>query len=349
VRTFSLGELAKLLGGAVVGDASIALEGVNELELAGPRELAYFSNAVYAQAFKDSRAGAVVVEAAVAAKHPNRTLLVAPNAPLAFARASRLFHPQAPPAPFVSPHAVIDPAAFVDPLARIEPQAFIGPDARVGARAWVMPFAYVGEGARIGDDVVLGPGSVVMDHCELGSGARLQPGAVIGADGFGYVLDLEEGAHLKIPQIGTVVVEEQVEIGANSCVDRATLGVTRVGAGSKLDNLVQVGHNVQLGRMCILCGQVGLAGSSRFGDGVMLGGQAGVKDHIIMGDGAQLAAQAGLGHDVPAGEAWGGSPAMPAGQWLRSWAQYKELGTLRSEVKRLARELEDLRQRMGSL
>jgi UDP-3-O-[3-hydroxymyristoyl] glucosamine N-acyltransferase len=344
----TLAELARLVSGQVQGDGSVRLSGVHTLDLAGPEHIAFFNHASYAEQFERSRAGAVIVEPGTAKKHPKRTLLIVPNASLAFARISRHFHPQSAPQPGVAREAFVHPEAQVDPSARIEPLAYVGARARIGPRAWVQALAYVGEGASIGEDCRLGPQTVVAHGCVLGARVILQPGAVIGADGFGYALDLEEGQHLKIPQVGTVTIEDDVEVGANACVDRSTMGTTRIGRGSKLDNLVQVGHNVSVGEMCILCGQVGIAGSSKLGDGVVLGGQVGIANHLHVGDGAKIAAQSGLGDDVPAGQIWAGSPAMPHRRWLRAQQVYSELGDLAAEVRKLRAELEALKSNSDS-
>jgi UDP-3-O-[3-hydroxymyristoyl] glucosamine N-acyltransferase len=343
VAGLTLSELATLVGGEVRGDGTVILTGVHALDQAGPHDVAFFNHAWYAKQFADSRAGAVIVEAGTARKHPGRTLLVVPNAALAFARTARYFHPERAPEPGISTEAFVHPAAQVDKSARIDPFAYVGAQAQVGARSRVMPFAYVGERARIGADCVLAPHAVVMQGCELGDRVSLQPGAAIGGDGFGYALDLEEGRHLKIPQVGIVRLEDEVEVGANSAIDRATLGATRIGRGTKIDNLVQVGHNVTVGEMCILCGQVGLAGSCSLGDGVVLGGQAGVANHLHVGDGAKLAAQAGLGHDVPPGEIWAGSPASGHRGWLRNQQAFTQLSELVVEVRRLRAEVAALR------
>jgi UDP-3-O-[3-hydroxymyristoyl] glucosamine N-acyltransferase len=342
-RSFTLGELAAQVGGEVQGDASLRLRGIASLEHAGPEQIAFFNHAWYAEAFAGTRAGAVIVEPRVARKHPGRNYLVAPNASLCFARVSRAFHPEVAPVPFRAPEAAVHPAARVDPSAHLGPFCVVAAGATVGPRAVLGAQSFVGEGATVGADCVLAPGAKVLHGCVLGDRVRLQAGVVIGGDGFGYALDLEEGQHLKVPQVGIVVVEDDVEIGANSCIDRATMGATRIGRGTKIDNLVQVGHNVTVGAMSILCGQVGLAGSSKVGDGVVLGGQVGVANHLLVGDGAKIAAQSGVGHDVPPGEIWAGSPAQPHRKWLRNQQAATELGELVAEVRRLRAELEALK------
>lgn len=340
---FTLGELAALAGGEVQGDPALRLRGVATLDDAGPDQIAFFNHAWYAEAFAASRAGAVIVEPRTAKKHPGRTYLVAPNASLAFARISRAFNPERTPAPLRAAEAFIHPEAEVDATARIEPLAYVGPRAKVGPRTVLAPQSFVGEGAQVGADCRIGPGVKILHGCVVGDRVILQPGVVLGGDGFGFALDLEEGQHLKVPQVGNVVVEDDVEIGANSAVDRATMGSTRIGRGTKVDNLVQVGHNVTVGAMSILCGQVGLAGSCKVGDGVVLGGQVGIANHLLIGDGAKIAAQSGVGHDVPPGEIWAGSPAQSHRKWLRNQQAASELAELVAEVRRLRGELEALK------
>ncbi|MBS2029654.1 MAG: UDP-3-O-(3-hydroxymyristoyl)glucosamine N-acyltransferase [Deltaproteobacteria bacterium] len=342
-RAFTLGELADLVGGEVQGDAAMRLRGVATLDGAGPEHIAFFNHAWYADDFARTRAGAVIVEPRAAKKHPGRAYLVAPNASLAFARVSRAFHPPERPQPSRAGEAFVHPSAQVDPTARIEAFAYVGAGAKIGARTVLAPQSFVGEGAQVGADSRVGVGVKILHGCVVGNRVILQPGVVLGGDGFGFALDLEEGQLLKVPQVGIVLVEDDVEIGANSCVDRATMGQTRIGRGTKIDNLVQVGHNVTVGAMSILCGQVGLAGSCKIGDGAVLGGQAGVANHLRVGDGAKIAGQSGVGSDIPDGEIWSGSPAQPHRKWLRNQQVASELADLHAEVRKLRAEMDALK------
>jgi UDP-3-O-[3-hydroxymyristoyl] glucosamine N-acyltransferase len=341
-RGFILAELAQRVGGAVQGNAALRLSGVAPLDSASPEQIAYFNHPAYAEAFARTRAGAVIVAAQLAAAHPQKTLLVAQDPALAFAGVARAFHPESEVVAGRSAQAFVHPSAEVDPSACLEPFACVAAGARVGPRCGLASFSFVGEGAQLGPDCRLHVGAKVMHGCVLGARVVLQPGAVVGADGFGYAFDSVQGEHLKIPQTGIAVLEEDVELGANSCVDRATLGETRVGRGSKLDNLVQVGHNVLIGPQSILCGQVGIAGSATLGQGVVLGGQAAVADHRSIGAGAKLAGRSGVTRDIPAGETWAGFPAQPRRDWLRNVAAAGELAELSAEVRRLRAELSRL-------
>jgi UDP-3-O-[3-hydroxymyristoyl] glucosamine N-acyltransferase len=227
------------------------------------------------------------------------------------------------------------------------PLATVAAGAEVGARTILHPGVHVGEGARIGEDCLLHPNVVIGERCVVGNRVILQPGCVIGSDGFGFAFDPEgEGKgprHYKVPQSGIVVVEDDVEVGANACVDRATLGVTRIGRGAKIDNLVQIAHNVEVGPLSIIVAQVGVAGSTRLGAGVVLAGQVGIVGHLTIGDGVKLGAQSGVMNDIPAGETWAGTPARPHREWLKASASLEHLTEMRKELKALRREVDALR------
>jgi UDP-3-O-[3-hydroxymyristoyl] glucosamine N-acyltransferase len=351
---YTLAELASRVGGEVAGDGSIEIGRVAPLEDAGSGDLSFFSNRKYRALFEASRAAAVLVEAeAGAAPPPGRTLLRARNAYLAFAKISRLFHPPAPALPAVAEQAFVHPSAQVDPSAELMPFVFVGPGARIGARCVLHPGVYVGAGARVGDDCLLWPNAVVRDGCVLGRRVVLEPGCVVGSDGFGFAFDPEgeDGSgprHYKIPQIGNVVVEDDVELGANACVDRATMGSTRIGRGAKVDNLVQIAHNVQVGPLTLLVAQVGIAGSTKLGRQVVAAGQVGVAGHLAVGDGAKLLGQAGVMRDVEPGEMMFGSPARPRSQQLQLEAALARLPQLIRRVRELEGRLEALEGRRRS-
>jgi len=343
VPAFTLAELAARVGGEVQGDGALRVEGVGPLEEAGPSQLSFFSNKKYRKAFEASRAGAVVVDAGTEVP-AGRTVLRAPSAYLAFAKISTLFHPPREALPEVSPLAAVHPTAHVDPSAQVMPLACVGPGARVGARSIVFPGAHVGEEARVGEDCVVYHNVVIRERCVVGNRVILQPGCVIGSDGFGFALDLEGDGrgprHYKVPQVGVVVVEDDVEIGANACVDRATLGTTRVGRGAKIDNLVQIAHNVEVGPLSIIAAQVGIAGSAKLGMGVVVWGQAGVVGHVSIGDRAEILAQAGVGEDLEPGARVAGSPSTPDVQWARNSSVFNKLTEMRRELRELRREVE---------
>jgi UDP-3-O-[3-hydroxymyristoyl] glucosamine N-acyltransferase len=343
---FLLSELAARVGGTVIGDGALLVEGIAPLEEAGPAQISFFSNKKYRKAFEASRAGAVIVEPGTAAP-TGRSLLAAENAYLAFAKISTLFHPPREPLPEIAPSAVVHPTATIHPSAQVMPSACIGPGAVVGPRTIVFPGARVGQEARVGADCLVYHNVVIRERCVVGDRVILQPGCVLGSDGFGYALDMKGDGHgprhFKVPQAGIVVVEDDVEIGANSCVDRATLGVTRIGRGAKIDNLCQIAHNVEIGPLSILASQVGIAGSTKLGMGVVCWGQVGIVGHLTIGDRAELAAQSGIAHDVEPGARLAGSPAKPDVQWARNSAVFDRLTEMRRELRELRKELDQLR------
>jgi UDP-3-O-[3-hydroxymyristoyl] glucosamine N-acyltransferase len=236
----------------------------------------------------------------------------------------------------------VHPEAVVHPEATVMSGATVEKGARVGQKAVLFPGVYVGEGASVGDGSLLYPNVVVREGCQVGARCILHAGAVIGADGFGFALDLEVPEHFKIPQAGTVRIEDDVEIGACSCVDRATLGETVIGRGTKIDNLVQVAHNVRIGPLSIVCAQAGISGSAEIGSGVVLAGQVGVVGHIRVGDMARVGAQSGVAHDVPDGATVSGSPAYDHREWLKASAAAPQLAALLREVRQLRRRVDVL-------
>jgi UDP-3-O-[3-hydroxymyristoyl] glucosamine N-acyltransferase len=269
------------------------------------------------EALQATRAAGVLLPAKaddLAEAAPCAVLLV-DDVRLALAAALELFHPAQPPAPGVQAGALVDPQAQVDPSARIEPGAQVGPGARVGARTRVARGAIVEGPAEVGQDCLLGTGAIVLGCVRIGDRVRVGPGCVLGADGFGFAAE-RAGLH-RIPQIGRVEIGDDVELGANCSVDRGTLGATVIGAGTKLDNLVQVGHNVVIGRSVCIAAQTGLSGSVTIEDGAVLGGQVGVADHLTIGAGAQVGSKSGVGGHVPAGARVAGYPAVDVKQWLR--------------------------------
>jgi len=345
--SFTLQELADRVGGAVAGDPATRIERVAPLEEAGPGAIGFFANKKYRAAYLATRASAVIVEPDEAAA-PGRNLLRAKNAYLAFAKVSTLFHPPRSPVPGVAPQALVHPDAQVAPGAEVMGLASVGPGAVVGARTILFPGVHVGARARVGEDCILHPNVVVGAGCRVGNRVILQPGCVIGSDGFGFAFDLEgeDGSgprHYKVPQAGAVVIEDDVELGANTCVDRGTLGDTVVGRGTKVDNLVQIAHNVSVGPLSILVSQVGIAGSTRLGMGVVVGGQVGIVGHLTIGDGAKLGAQCGVMEDVEPGAVLGGSPSRPHGEWLRQEAALARLPELLKTVRRMEKEIERLK------
>jgi UDP-3-O-[3-hydroxymyristoyl] glucosamine N-acyltransferase len=334
-----LAELAELVGGRVEGDPDRVVDAVRPLETAGPGDLSLLNHTRYRNQAETSAAGALLVASGLeaVALQTGKDLLVVADAPYALSRLLGSLHaPEALP-PGVHPTAVLDPGCEVDPSAHIGPYAVIGAGSRVGAGAAVLAHAVVGRRCAIGEGAVLHPHVVLYDDTEVGSGCILHSGAVLGADGFGYAT--YKGVHHKVPQVGRVVVEADVEVGANSTVDRATLGETVLGAGTKVDNLVQVGHNVRVGRHCILCGQAGIAGSTRLGDYVVLAGQSGVAGHIELGDRVQVAAKSAALTSVQPGTTVAGIPAVEMRKWRRQAVLVARLEEMQRRLRALERRL----------
>lgn len=340
---FTVAELARRLGGEVEGDGARVLVDVRGLDEAGPEHLSFLSNRRYVRRLAASGAGAVLIDQRTPAG--GRTVIRLPDPYAAFAAALAIFHPLAWPAPGVDSAAWVAPDAVVEG-ATIEAFAWIGPGAVVGPGTWVEAGATVGPGAVIGPDCRLMSRSVVCAGCALGARVWLNPGAVVGAEGFGFA-PTPDGLK-KIPQVGRAVVEDDVEVGANSTIDRAALGETRVGRGAKLDNLVQVGHGAEIGPHSCLVAYSGVAGSSRLGRGVTLAARATVLGHLQIGDGVTVGVSGVVHDDQPAGASVSGVPAIEHRRWLRAATAAAELPDLLRQVRALEARLAALEAAAGN-
>jgi len=335
-----LAVLAELVGGRVEGDPDRTVEAVRTLEAAGPRDLSFLNHSRYREQALASQAGALLVGASLASgdlRGDGRPLLVVDDPAYALSLLLNQLHAAEAPEPGVHPTAVLEPGCEVDPAAHVGSYAVIGSGTRIGARAAVHSHVVLGKNCAVGEGAVLHPHAVLYDRTEVGPGAIVHAGVVLGADGFGYAT--HGGVHHKVPQVGRVVLEKDVEVGANSAIDRATLGETRIGEGTKIDNLVQVGHNVQTGRHCILCGQAGIAGSTQLGNYVVLAGQAGVSGHIKLGDGAQVAAKSAALTSVEPRVQVAGIPAVELRKWRRQTVLIARLEEMSRRLKTLERRL----------
>ena len=332
MASFSVAEVAAACGGRVVGDGERRLSGVRSLEGAGADTLSFVSEERALPRAAASAAGAFLGRSASALA--GRTVIEVTDPSAALIQALRLFHPARTPRPGIHATAVVDAGTFVDPSAEIGPYAVVGNLSRVEAGAIVGAHAVIGVRCRVGAGSWLHPHVVLYDDVILGERVEVHSGAVLGGDGFGYATT-KEGL-VKIPQVGGVTIGDDVEVGANTCIDRATLETTSVGAGTKIDDLVMVGHNVRIGRHDVLCAQVGIAGSAVLRDGVILGGQVGVAGHITVGNGAKAEAQAGIGADVPDGEALRGSPAFSYRAFQKAHIEFRRLPQTARLVRRLA-------------
>ncbi|MGC1409002.1 MAG: UDP-3-O-(3-hydroxymyristoyl)glucosamine N-acyltransferase [Acetobacteraceae bacterium] len=301
----------------------LMLTGVAPLQTAGPGDVSFLDNRKYAAALAKTRAGAVIVHPDMADRVPPTAIAISAAEPyLAWARVAALLHPMPPVRPGVHPSAVLAADASIDPGAEIGPLAVISARAQIGPRCLVDAGAFVGAGVVLGADCRIGA-HASLSHALLGDRVVVYPGARIGQDGFGLAAAGKE--FLRVPQLGRVVLEDDVEVGANTTIDRGSLRDTRIGAGSRLDNLVQIGHNVSLGRGCVIVAQVGISGSTVLEDHVMVGGQAGLTGHLRIGGRARIGAQAGVMSDVPAGADVVGSPAQPVREFFRHIAVLRRL------------------------
>jgi UDP-3-O-[3-hydroxymyristoyl] glucosamine N-acyltransferase len=345
-RSVPLLELAAAVGGRVEGDPRREVEAIRALDVAGPADLSLLNHIRYRRQAEESRAGVLMVTpvllsalTAAPGETPGRSYLLVDDPPYVLARLLEILHPEERREAGVHPTAVLEPGCEVDPTAHIGPYAVIGAGSRIGAGAAIHSLAVVGRACVVGEDAVLYPHAVLYDGTELGARVRVHAGAVLGADGFGYAT--HGGIHYKVPQVGRVVVGDDVEVGALSAIDRATLGETRIGDGTKIDNLVQVGHNVEVGKHCILCGQAGIAGSTKLDDYVVLAGQVGVAGHIQVGKGVQAAAKSAVLSSVEPGRQVAGIPAIELKKWRRQ-------AVLTARLEEMNRRIRDLERRLGA-
>ena len=336
IPSMKLGELASRLGAELRGDSDLEITGVKGIEEAGPSEITFVANPKYAGLARKTLAAAVLVEpefpeiaaATLRVKNPYH----------AFSRALGVFYQ--PPAypPGIHPSAVIDPTAEVGAGAHIGAYVVVGPNVKLGADATLLPHVVLYPGVKVGNRFFAHAHAVVREGCELGDDVTLENGAIVGADGFGFSKN-DDGQWQKIPQSGPVRIGDRVDIQANACVDRATVGATEIGDGSKIDNLVQIGHGSRVGKDTLVCAQTGLAGSSVIGNNVILAGQTGIAGHLTVGDGVILTAQSAVSHDVPAGKIISGSPGFDNRIWLRAVAIFQRLPELLKRLDRLEKHV----------
>jgi UDP-3-O-[3-hydroxymyristoyl] glucosamine N-acyltransferase len=326
-----LAELASILGATCHGDPNQEITGVEGIEKAGPGQLTFVANPKYTPFARTTKAGAVLVteDFESIATATLRTV----NPYLAFARAIDLFHPAPHYSPGIHPTAVIDPTASIGEDVHIGAYVVIGAGVVIGQGTVLLPHVVVYPQARMGRHCLAHAHAVVREGCRLGDGVILQNGAVVGSDGFGFAKE-DGGRWHKIPQSGAVLLGDQVEVQANSCIDRASIGNTEIASGVKIDNLVQVGHGSSVGENTLLCAQVGLAGSSGVGKNVVLAGQVGVVGHSFIGDGVVVTAQSGVPGDVAPGSVISGSPAFEHRAWMRSIAAFRRLPEIAKQVRK---------------
>src|SRR5712664_1140152 len=343
-----LSEVAQKLGCRLEGSPEIEIRGVAGIERAEAGQITFLANRRYFPLLKTTHASAVLVEEGITldreASLPALAALRTPNPYLAFAKAIELFYQPPCYAPGIHPTAIIAKSARIGDGAHIGPYCFIDDQAEIGRNAVLHSFVTIYRGAKIGDDFFAHAHAVVREFCRVGNRVILQNGVVIGADGLGFA-KLKDGSWYKMAQSGPAVLEDEVEVQANACVDRATVGETRIGRGSKLDDLVLVGHASRVGENTMLCGQVGLAGSTKVGDGCILAGQVGTAGHLTIGNGAVITAKSGIPNDVPPAGLYSGYPAVENRQWLKTHAALNRLPDLQRKVRELEEEIAKLKSR----
>jgi UDP-3-O-[3-hydroxymyristoyl] glucosamine N-acyltransferase len=331
-----LATLAAQLGAELRGDAELEVTGVKGIEDAGPSEVTFVANPRYAALARRTHAAAVLVEPGF--QEISAATLRVKNPYLAFSRALGFFYQPPVYNPGIHPTASIDPSAVIGEDAHIGAYVVIGPGVVIGTHAVLLPHVVLYPGVRAGNYLFAHAHAVVRESCVLGDHVTLENGAVIGSDGFGFARD-EAGHWQKIPQSGPVLIGDRVDVQANACIDRATVGETRIGDGSKIDNLVQIGHGSQIGENSLVCAQAGLAGSSVIGNNVILAGQTGIAGHCSVGDGAILTAQSAVSHDIPPGKMISGSPGFDNRVWLRAVTIFQRLPELLNRIDRLEKGL----------
>ncbi len=342
-RSLTVAEIAGIVGATVAGDGSVVVTGLASINDAGPGDLTFLANPRYEKFLDSTGASAIIVPAHYDGSPliEGRTVLLADDAYVAFAAALAVF--DAGPetiAPGIDPGACVADTAVLADGVSVGPCAVIMGGASIGARTVIHAGAYVGANSTVGDDCIILPNATIKRSVTVGDRVYIHSGTVLGSDGFGFAWDGQ--CHRKVPQIGTVIVADDVEIGANACIDRATIGATRIGRGTKIDNLVQIAHNVEIGESSIVVAQVGISGSTRVGSGVVLAGQAGIAGHIEIGDRAVVAAQAGVMGDVPAGENVSGYPALKHSLSKRLHAGVRNLPAMFKRIREIERRLDDL-------
>ena len=326
--TLTTAEIAKLLAGEVLGDVNATLTGFAMIDKAKAGDLTFAETPEYFAAAEASAATAIIASKDFSSD--KKTVIRVANPRLAFAKALAVFFPEPKFAAGIHPSAVVAASAQVDPTAHIGPHCTIGERVKIGANCVLQSGNSVGDDSVLGDETNLFPNVTIYSRTQIGKRVRIHAGAVIGSDGFGYVFDTS--FHRKVPQIGNVILGDDVEIGANTTVDRAALGSTSIGKGTKIDNLVQVGHNVEIGEHCIFCAQVGISGSTKIGNYTVMAGQAGLAGHLKIGNKVTIGSKSGVMHNIPDGEQWLGIPAQPDKQAKRVMIAMQRLPDLFKKI-----------------
>lgn len=336
-------ELARLLNCPYEGDGGREIQGVSSLEMAKEGELVFLAHRKYRALLEQSKASAAIIP--VEERYDRIPVIKSENPHLDFIKAVELFYRPYRPMPGIHASALVSPSAKIGKDVSIGAFALIGDGAEVGAKTVIFPFVAIYPRVKIGRETVIHSHVSIREDVQIGNRVIIHNGAVIGSDGFGYLQD-KDRSHIKIPQVGRVIIEDDVEVGANTAIDRATLGETIIKKGTKIDNLVQIAHNVEIGQNSILAGQVGIAGSTKIGKNVIMGGQVGVRDHIKIEDNVIVAGKGGVAKDIPANSIVAGIPHMDIKDWLRISALLPKLYDLSKDIKRLKKKVEELEKKI---
>lgn len=341
---FTAIQIANEVRGEVVGDGSIELIGLAPTDSSRAGDLTFAEKESYFAAAEQSDASAILVSGEFASS--TKVLIRVPNVRVAVSKLLPVFFPPDQYPAGTHPGAEVDPSAQIDPMAHIGPNCVIGARAKIGARSALLGGNHVGRDCQIGDDTCLFPNVVIYPSCQIGHRVSIHASTVIGSDGYGYVL--EEGRHLKMLQVGNVIIHDDVEIGANAAIDRGALGSTIIGQGTKIDNLVHVAHNVVIGRHCLVMGQVGFAGSTCLGDYCVIASQSGIAGHLKIGNQSMVGAKSGVMRDIPDQQAVLGIPAGPDKQTKRQWISTQRLPDMNRRMRELEKQVEQLKAKSGS-
>ena len=341
--TFTVSQIAKEIRGEVLGDGAVEITGFASAELARPGDLTFADNESHFAAAEQCPAKAILVSGEFTSA--KKVLIRVPNARVAMARLLPLFFPAEQPLPGIHASAMVAATAQIDPAAHVGPNCVVGARVRIGARSILMGGNHIGYDCQIGDDVCLFPNVVIYTRCQIGHRVSIHAGTVIGSDGYGYVFD--EGHHRKVIQVGNVIIHDDVEIGANTAIDRGALGATVIGQGTKIDNLVHVAHNVVMGRHCLILGQVGFAGSSQLGDYCVIAAQAGIAGHLKLGKQATVGAKSGVMRDIPDKGKVLGIPAAPDREAKRQMIAIQQLPELIRRTRELEKQVAELQTKAG--
>ncbi|MBX3385824.1 MAG: UDP-3-O-(3-hydroxymyristoyl)glucosamine N-acyltransferase [Phycisphaeraceae bacterium] len=342
-RAFTAGQICEAVGGELRGNPNVRIERVSAIDDARDGSVTLVRSSKYAQRWSKSAASAVLISRNIPLPptpgDDDRAIIVVPDADEAMIKVLTLFEPPShAPEPGIHPTAVVDPSAVVPPTCRIGPNSVVGPRTRLGEHTVLHANVTLGADVEIGPASVLFPGVVIYDRCRIGAKTILHANVVVGADGFGYRPDPQGRGLIKIPHVGNVEIGSMVEIGSGTCIDRGKYGATSIGDGTKIDNLVQIGHNCRIGRACVICGLAGLAGSVTIGDGAVVAGKAGVADNVTIGPRATVTALAGILGDVPEGKVYSGYPGQPHSMFMRMQVVMKRLAEYEGVLRKLERQ-----------